>query len=274
MIVEDFFPSKIPTPKRYLVASSIIPHAPKHKAFGDLTGQFPVKTSRGHRYIYLLYDYDSNAILVEPVQNRQAQTIAKAWKKLTDRLWQQGHPYLHFVLDNELSTNLVNAFKKYDIKYECVPPNLHRRNSAERAIQTFKNHFLAGLATCNPQFPIQEWDRLLPQAEMTSNIIRCSRHNPQLSVYAYLFGTYDYNAHPMVPPGTKVMVHSKPSNRKSWEYHGKLGWYVGPSLDHYRCVNIYIYLEHTQSSLLIYLNFYQNKFHFRSQQMNHIWIKL
>ena len=44
----------------------------------------------------------------------------------------------------------------------------------------------------------------------------------------------------MVPPGTKVMVHSKPNNRKSWEYHGKLGWYVGPSLDRYRCVKVYI----------------------------------
>ena len=228
--LEEFFPSQIPTPKRYLVASNLIPHASKHKAFGDLAGQFPFKLSRGHRYIYLLYDHDSNANLVEPVQNRQAQTLAKAWKTLTDRLWQRGHPYSHFVLDNKLSTDLVNVFKKYDIKYECVPPNLHGRNLAESAFQTFKNLLLAGLATCNRPFPIQEWDHLLPQTKMTLNMLRCSRNNPQLSAYSYLFGNYDYNAHPMVPPGTKVMVHSKPNNRKSWEYHGKLGWYVGPSL--------------------------------------------
>ena len=221
-----------------MVTSSLVPHYPKYKAYGDLTGQFPFKSSRGNSYIYVLYNHDSNAILVEPVQNRQAQTLAKAWKVLTDRLWQRGHVYTHFVLDNELLNDLKQAFQKYNIKHECVPPNLHWRNSAERAIQTFKHHFLSGLATCNSQFPIQEWDRLLPQAEMTLNMLRRSRNNPQLSAHAYLFGNYDYNAHPMVPPGTKVMVHSKPNNRKSWEYHGKLGWYIGPSLDHYRCVKV------------------------------------
>ena len=133
IILEDFFPSKLPTTKRYLVTSSLMHHTPNHKAFGDLTGQFPVKSSRGHRYIYLLYDHVSNAILVEPVQNRQAQKIVKAWKKLTDRLWQRGHPYSHFVLDNGLSTDLVNAFKKYNIKYKYVPPKLHRRNSVFKA---------------------------------------------------------------------------------------------------------------------------------------------
>ena len=46
-----------------------------------------------------------------------------------------------------------------------MPPKIHRRNAAERAIQTFKNHFLAGIATYNPKFPINEWDRLFQQAE-------------------------------------------------------------------------------------------------------------
>ena len=79
--------------------------------------------------------------------------------------------------------------------------------SAEQAIQTFKNHFLAGLATFNKDFPIQEWDCLLLQAEMTLSLLCSSRNNPQLSVYAYLFGHYNYNTHSMDPPGTKFIVH-------------------------------------------------------------------
>ena len=51
---------------------------------------------------------------------------------------------------------------KIQITYQMVPPHNHRANLAERAIQTFKNHFKAGLSIVHPEFPIAEWDRLLP----------------------------------------------------------------------------------------------------------------
>ena len=110
---------------------------------------------------------------------------------------------------------------------------------AERAIQTYKNHFKAGLATLDPDFPLAEWDRLIPQANITINLLRASRSNPNLSAYAYLFGEFNYNQTPIAPPGTKVLAHAKPDNRASWAPHGDEGWYVGPSMDHYRCVNCY-----------------------------------
>ena len=64
--------------------------------------------------------------------------------------------------------------------------------------------------------------------------------NPYLSSYAYLFGPYDFNKSPMAPPGTRVIVHNKPGNQRSWFHHGTTGWYIGPSLDHYRCMQCYI----------------------------------
>ena len=36
------------------------------------------------------------------------------------------------------------------------------------------------------------------------------------------------------------VIHSKPSQRKSWAFHGEQGWFVGPALNHYRCLTIYI----------------------------------
>ena len=66
---DESFPSGLPLPKTNLVMSSLIGYSPKNKAYGDLTGQFPYKSSRGNAYIYVLYHYDSNAILVEPVPN-------------------------------------------------------------------------------------------------------------------------------------------------------------------------------------------------------------
>ena len=67
----------------------------------------------------------------------------------------------YYILDNECSQDLQRAIESHKLQYQLVPPNQHRVNAAERAIRTFKNHLLAGLATCNPKFPIHEWDRLL-----------------------------------------------------------------------------------------------------------------
>ena len=55
--------------------------------------------------------------------------------------------------------------------FQLVPPHTHRANAAERAIQTFKNHFKAGIASLDPDFPITEWDRLLEQAFLTLNLL-------------------------------------------------------------------------------------------------------
>jgi hypothetical protein len=59
------------------------------------------------------------------------------------------------------------------VDFQLTPPHLHRRNATERAIRTFKNHFIAGLCTTNPDFPLHLWDRLLPQALITLNLLRC-----------------------------------------------------------------------------------------------------
>ena len=97
-----------------------------------------------------------------------------------------------------------------------MPPHIHRRNSAEHVIQTFKNHFIAGLASTDPNFPLSNWCRLLPQAELTLNLLRPSRLNPNLSAYAQLEGAFDFTRTPLAPPGTRVIVHEKPTQRRTW----------------------------------------------------------
>jgi hypothetical protein len=67
-------------------------------------------------------------------------------------------------LDNEASTALENFFTANDIAYQLVPPHWHQRNAAKRTIRTFKEHFVAGLSSVEPYFPMHLWDRLLPQA--------------------------------------------------------------------------------------------------------------
>jgi hypothetical protein len=58
-------------------------------------------------------------------------------------------------------------FTANEVEYQLVPYHCHRRNATERAIRSFEEHFVAGLSSVDPTFPLHLWDRLLPQAETT-----------------------------------------------------------------------------------------------------------
>ena len=99
--------------------------------------------------------------------------------------------------------------KEVNEKFELVPPKIHHRNSAEMAIQTFKDHFIDGVASTHKEFPLHLWCKILPQASLTLNLLRQSRMNPKLSGYAQLHGEFNPNATPLSLPGTKVIIHEK-----------------------------------------------------------------
>ena len=138
---DDFFPIQEAV-KTYEYASKIIKANPKETGYADLTGRFPYLSSRGNEYICVLYDWDSNCILGEPIKNRQAKTIVDAWEKLHDILTRHGHPTNQFILDNECNKDLKAALKKHNNDFELTPPNMHSRNAVERAIHTLKNTIL------------------------------------------------------------------------------------------------------------------------------------
>ena len=207
----EFFPNNNNNyNKLFETILQLVCFSPKEFAYGDLAGAFPFKSSRGNKHLYILYNYDSNAIMVHPLKTIQAAEIKTAWETLYHRLTQHGHRMSNFILDNEFSQDLKKSLKKYNVDYQFVPPHIHRANAAERAICTFKSHFLAGLSSCDPQFPIGEWDHSLDKAELTSNLLQTARCNPKLSPHAYNHGVHDFHREPLAPPGTKVVVHQKP----------------------------------------------------------------
>ena len=122
------------------------------------------------------------------------------------------------------------------MSFQLVLPHPHYAKSTEGSIQTFKNHFKAGLASLDPDFPVKEWDGLLKQAFLTLNLLREACMNPKISAYTYLFGQFDFRVSSLAPPGTKVIVHSKPSYQASWGRNCCEAWYVRPSLNHYCCL--------------------------------------
>ena len=90
--------------------------------------------------------------------------------------------------------------------YQLVPPEDHRRNLAERAIQTWKDHFVGVLSGSTNTFLIQLWCQAILQAERQLLLLQQSRLNPKISAYANVYGTHDHNAHPFVPIGMETLV--------------------------------------------------------------------
>jgi hypothetical protein len=126
------------------------------------------------------------------------------------------------------------------VEYQLVPSHWHRRSAAERSIQNFKEHFVAGLSSVDPTFPLHLWDRLLIQAEITFNLLRTSRLHPQLSATAHFHGLVDYNKTPFAPSGCKIIAHEKPAKRRTWASHEQHGYSLGPAMHNYQCQNVYI----------------------------------
>ena len=53
-------------PKCYM--AKIQQFTPTDKSYGDLCGSFLVQSSRGNNYVMIIYTYDANAILAEPLK--------------------------------------------------------------------------------------------------------------------------------------------------------------------------------------------------------------
>eukprot|EP00978_Attheya_sp_CCMP212_P013058 scaffold32606_cov75-Attheya_sp.AAC.1 len=162
-------------------ATIVDPTDPTGNICTDLCGRFPIlSAAQGNKYIFVLYDYDSNAILARAMKNRSDSEMVRVFTELADYLTTRGFKPQYQVLDNEASKALKKAITGQNITYQLAPPGNHRQNNAERAIQTFKNHFVARLCSVDGSFPLQQWDRMLEQATITLNLLRQSRLHPQL----------------------------------------------------------------------------------------------
>jgi hypothetical protein len=175
------------------------------------------------------------------MKSRSASEWVKAYYTINQELTVKGFKPKLQTLDNEASATLKGFFTANDVDYQLVPPRCHRLNAAERAIRTFKEHFVTGLSSVDPTFPLHLWDKLLPQAEITLNLLRTSRLHPQLSAAAHFHGLVDYNKTVFAPPGCKIIAHKKPGKRRTWAPHGQHGYSLGPAVHHYQCQHVYIF---------------------------------
>ncbi len=193
-----------------------------------------------------MVEINSNAILVKPMKNCWDAEMIRTYNALLLQLkWASIVPKKH-VLDNEVSKNMKNHIcDTCKLDLEFMPPGCHRRNAAEVAIRNFKAHFLSVLAGVANDFPPNLWDQLLPQIEITINLIQQSNATPNILAHAHLIGPFDYNKMPLTPMGYEALVHEKTNKRRTLAYHLVNRWYLFISPEHYCTHNRHI--KHTKS---------------------------
>ena len=213
----------------------------KERSYSDQTGKFPITSHRGNKYITVMVDIDSSAILVEPMKSQEDEEMKRAYRVMMKQLRQAGVVPKKHVLDNEISESIKDMIRdEFKMQVELVPLGCHRQNAAEVAIQNFKAHFLSILAGTAEDFPLSLWDRLLPQAKITINLLRQANADPTKSAYAYLCGPFDYNRMPLAPIGCRVQDRKNTDQRGTWAYRSDNWWCLFTSLEHYRVHNCHI----------------------------------
>ena len=155
----------------------------------------------------VVYDYDSNKILVDTMKICTAAEHTRAYKVVFSHLTSRGFRPKLQKLDNEASVILKDFLIDNGVDFQLTPAGIHRHNAAEQAIQTWKNHFIVNLCGTYPDLPLELWDKIVPQCIMTLNLLRKSRINPKLSAYSQMEGAFYFNKTPLAPVGTKVIVH-------------------------------------------------------------------
>jgi len=192
------------------------------------------------QYVFVAYIYDLNAILVRAMPSKNDGAMIAAFTDILATLNACGYAPVLNVMDNECSKAVEAHIRSNKMDIHLVPPHNHRVNAAERAIMTFKEHFISALASVDKDCPLQLWDDFLPQVELTLNLLQFSRRDPTQSANEEVNGKFDYNKTPLAPLGAKGLVYEDPAVRTSWAPNETDAYYVGPAPKHYRCLRFYM----------------------------------
>jgi hypothetical protein len=138
------------------------------------TGAFLFTLQYGNRCIMVAFHIDANYIFCEPMKNKTEGKMIAAYQQIINRMRTANLGLKHHRLDNEASTAFKECIRDNGMTHKLVFPGNHRRNLAERAIQTFKHHFISILSRVDNKFPLSLWCHLLSPAELTVTLLRQS----------------------------------------------------------------------------------------------------
>jgi hypothetical protein len=136
--------------------------------YTNLTSAFPVRSFKNMIYIFVAYIYDLNAIIVCPMASCTDAFFIAAFTEVFAILHAQDYQPALNIMDNKCTKAVEKHICANRMTIQLVSPHNHHVNAAKRAIETFKENFIATLATLDNFCPLQFWDEFLPQVNSLS----------------------------------------------------------------------------------------------------------
>ena len=156
----------------------------------------------------LVFEYNG-AIFVELMKSASADQYAKAYTKATDHYHITATVQHKFHLDNFVLATLKESIKVKE--RSCHRTRAYSQppcpTSRERAIATWKDHFVATLAGADPDYPVDtQWNKAKNHAMLTLILLTPWHPNPTINCYTALKGhNYDWNRYPLAPFGCRTL---------------------------------------------------------------------
>ena len=135
--------------------NSALEHLPKKNTgilYNGMTGNFPFMSLDGSACYLIFYQYETNLILATPITGQDNKRIFNAYKLRFDKLTAKGFKPKLNVMDNQEIKYIKHFLTNNECRLQLVEPHNKRVNAAEQAIQTFKDAFIAALATTDSTF--------------------------------------------------------------------------------------------------------------------------
>jgi UDP-glucose 6-dehydrogenase len=123
--------------------------------YTDQTSNMPVVSYAGNKCQFVCYEYRSNAILVLAMKDQTDDSLHAVFKDVYEFLTARGFKPKLNVMDNQSSKRIQKYIKSTGADIQLVNSDDHRVKACERAIQTWKNHWIAGLSTVDHACPLQ-----------------------------------------------------------------------------------------------------------------------
>ena len=123
--------------------------------YTDHTGNMPMQSYHGKKCHFVAYEYQSNAILVRALRDQSENSLQEAFEDVYSYIASKGFKPKFNIMYNQCSRRIQKYITSQGTNIQLVNPDDYRVNAAERAIQTWKNHYVAGLSTTDPNCPLQ-----------------------------------------------------------------------------------------------------------------------
>ena len=90
------------------------------------------------RCVCIIYIHDSNYIKLIPIKSRRKEDLLEAYQQAYKFCEERGYKSGLHKLDNKTSEAVESFIASQQVTLQHTPPDMHRTNPAERAIQTWK----------------------------------------------------------------------------------------------------------------------------------------